>query len=96
MEYNDELSKALWNPDEPAPQGASDSNAGLGVFTASYEWRGGFGGYDERDYVVVANTESEALGFVLEAAPDTTAKHWRISRLDTKEPGATYLNGRSS
>lgn len=30
VEYNDELSRALWLPKEPAPQGASDSNALLG------------------------------------------------------------------
>lgn len=79
-----------------AADGRSDSTAVLGVFTASYAYHAGYGAYDEKEYVVVATTEAEALGFALESSPDTKAEHWTIERINTNTPGATYITGRCS
>lgn len=68
----------------------------LKVYTASYSATYGYGAFDDYEYVIVANTESEALGFALEAEPSSVAKYWNIAELNTSEPGATWIYERSS
>ena len=58
----------------------------LRVWTASYYVSYGYGAYDEHDAVVVANTEFEALGFLLERFSDTYAEHWTLEEVDTATP----------
>ncbi len=46
------------------------------------------GGFDDRDRVaiVVANTESEALGLVLEEYPTSRSVCWSVDLIDTSHP----------
>jgi hypothetical protein len=75
---------------------ASGLNEGLAIFHASYYWSGGYGAYDEANYVIVANSINEALGFALEAEPDTKANDWAIIEIDATKAGATHISERSS
>ncbi len=38
-----------------------------------------------------ANTQMEALGFCLQAYPDTKAKYWHLDEVDTLDPGVTPI-----
>ena len=68
----------------------------LNVFVASYYESGRYGYYYEAEYVICANTESEALGFALSAEPKTTAKHWSFLQINTATAGTTKVLTRSS
>jgi len=68
----------------------------LDTFKASYYWSGNYGAYEELEYVVIANSVSEALGFVLEAEPNTDAGNWSIDPIDTSLPHAVWISNRSS
>lgn len=62
------------------------------VFTAIYRWTGSYGAYDDRDYIVVANTANEALDFILAQADDTVAEYWTIEEVPTTEPITLYIS----
>jgi len=61
------------------------------VYTLSYSINWKFGGYESYEYIVIANTKSEALGLALEAKKDTKAKHWEITEIPTDVVAATYI-----
>lgn len=46
--------------------------------------------YDDRSTVVVAETESAALGWCLQYFPDTYAARWDLSEVDTKTAGVHF------
>ena len=79
-----------------ATAGVSDSTQLLATYLAHYYWHGNYGAYEEKYYVVTANTINEAMGLALEAEPDTKAAHWSITLLDVTKAGATYINERGS
>lgn len=66
------------------------------VFDATYAWQGGWGAYEYRDYVIIANTKEEALGLALEAELNTKAENWLINEINTSLPKAHYISGSSS
>ncbi len=68
----------------------------MNIYQASYFMQYGHGAYDEYEYVVVANTESEALGLALEAEHSTKGEGWSITELGSSIPTAHYMSSRSS
>ena len=66
------------------------------TFIGKYRWYGSYGAYASFDYIVVANTESEALGLLLETEPKTTADDWNLEEVDTTEAGTIFVNSSSS
>lgn len=66
------------------------------VWHAEYDWRGGWGAYEEKQCVVVAETKSAALGWVLMEHKDTDGADWTITEIKTSEAGVTYISSRSS
>jgi len=70
--------------------------ARLRVFRASYYWHGSYGAYEEKEYIVIANTKEEALGIVLEAEAKTNAKNWEVTEIDIDEAGTIHINERGS
>ena len=74
----------------------SVENDRLCVYHASYYSAGGYGSYQEAEYIICANTEAEALGFALEADPGTEARYWTISKIDTSRAGSTEILNRSN
>lgn len=50
------------------------------------------GSYTEKHYVVVAETEGVALGLLLEAEQETSAKDWEISPIERDTAGAHYVH----
>ena len=63
---------------------------------ANYDWSGGYGAYEEKRYVVVAETKEVALGLVLEAEPETTAPLWDITEISNEKAEAHYVSSRCS
>jgi hypothetical protein len=59
------------------------SNPSLNVYIANYYKSYGYGAFDELVTVVCANTETEALGLVLEENQNTVANGWTIELFDT-------------
>jgi hypothetical protein len=55
----------------------------LKVWSAVYNLSLGYGASEYGETVVVANTESEALGLCLIAAPKTNARGWVLCPVDT-------------
>lgn len=43
--------------------------------------------YDDYDETVVANSEEEALGFLLELFDQTLTKHWTLEEVDLTKTG---------
>ena len=56
------------------------------VFEAYYyeSWR--FGNYESHKVIVVASTEDEAFGLVLESFGDSKPKHWSLTEVDLTYP----------
>ncbi len=66
------------------------------VFKCSYDWHGGWGAYQEYEYIVVTSCASAALGLCLESEPETVASLWEIKEVDTSKEKAHYISSRSS
>ena len=64
------------------------------VYKASYYQSFNYGAYQEHERIVVANSENEALGLVLEDEQNTLAKHWDIEEIDITQAGVTYISDR--
>lgn len=67
----------------------------LKVFTASCNDRWGYGGFEEVDTIVTANTEEEALGLVLTAYPKLT-DNWVVEEVQTERLEVQLISHRSS
>lgn len=68
----------------------------MNIYHASYYMSYGYGAFDEYECLIVANTEAEALGFALEAEPNTKAAGWSITEIDISVAGSHYLSSRSN
>lgn len=68
----------------------------LKLFHASFSQTWSYGGYEYEDCIVCANTEEEALGLVLEHKPDSQARYWSITELDTTKVGVEEISSSSS
>ena len=55
----------------------------MNVYTCNYHWYGGRGAYEDIYTLVIAETESVALGLVLEKYTHTMAKDWTVLEIDT-------------
>jgi hypothetical protein len=53
-------------------------------------------GMDVDVYTVVANTENEALGFVLDSEETSRAVDWEIKEIDTITIGASHICSHTS
>lgn len=57
------------------------------TFSAYFSGQDAYG-----DYIIVANTESEALGLALEAQPTSNACNWSLELIDQTKPSVTLIN----
>ena len=64
----------------------------LSVFAAEYS-RTCWGETSTRGCIVVANTEAEALGLLMESETDTNAEYWTLTRIDQRTPASHYITG---
>lgn len=67
----------------------------MNTYRASYRETWAYGGYEDKEYIVIANTEQEALGLVLEEEPKSNTKDWEIILIDNTKPSVllTYERG---
>lgn len=68
----------------------------MNTYHCSYSWTGGWGAFQEYDAIVIAETESVALGLLLEAYSDTSACDWSIEKVDTNHNTVVHVNSRCS
>ncbi len=68
----------------------------LKAWHASYSWRGGWGAFQEYEAVVIAETQSAALGWVLMTYPDTRGENWTFAPIGLDEAGVTMISQASS
>lgn len=64
----------------------------MNVYLAYFSQTGAWGYYKHIQCVVVANTESEALGVCLQEHTDTHASGWSFELLNTNALSITTLN----
>ena len=65
------------------------------VYAASYYRSFNYGAYDEYEYVIIASSESEALGYALQYEAKTEADFWSFEEVDVQHCGAHYISSRS-
>ena len=55
------------------------------VFHVSYHWSGGWGAYQEYEFIVVAETADKAIGMVVQSNPNTVASKdcWYATEIPT-------------
>lgn len=63
---------------------------------AEYDYHGGYGAFDEKQYAVVAETKEVALGLVLMVEPTTKASEWEITEIDSTKACAHFISSRCS
>lgn len=68
----------------------------ISVYKAEYHRQFGRGAREEHHYVIIANTESEALGVALSQVEGSRVRDWEINEVDTSVVHADYITGRSS
>jgi len=68
----------------------------LKFFLANYYRSYGFGGYDNIYCTVVANTESEALGLLIEQYVKTDAKYWCVWEPDCSKISVDEISNNSN
>ncbi len=68
----------------------------MNVYRGSYSETWNYGGFQDYEVIVVANTESEALGMVLEEISDSRSDNWYIDQIDTSTPRVMQTSERSS
>lgn len=56
----------------------------------------GYGAYDDIMCITTANTESEALGLVLQYYPETQATYWGIGETDCSTIGVEHISNNSN
>jgi hypothetical protein len=65
------------------------------IFDASMRWYK-CGTFDDRNFLAIANTESEALGMILEGNTDTKAEDWTLTEIDYTTTGIHYISSHSN
>lgn len=68
----------------------------LKVFIGSYWETWNYGGWAEEVCTVVANTENEALGLLLEEYPNLKTSCWYVTEVDLGEVGINNLHSGGS
>lgn len=66
------------------------------IFHADFKEKWSRGGYETADYIITANSESEALGLALEARCDSLAHHWTISEIDASKVSIECISSYSN
>ena len=64
------------------------------VFKADYDWRGGHGAFETKQYVIIAETKATALGLILEEEDTTYSDQWTIEEINTSYAGTHYVSSR--
>lgn len=67
----------------------------MNVYNCYYYKAYGYGAYEEYDAIIVANSESEALGFALTEFPTTIGAQWQVEKIDTASPGVKNATDRN-
>lgn len=68
----------------------------LRTFIARYRWHGRFQTWENRNAVVIAETESAAMGDVLMTYPDTQGANWEFELIDTTREAVYDVDSSSS
>ncbi len=68
----------------------------LSAWHASYSWHGSWGAFQDYEAVVIAETQSAALGWVLMEYPDTRGEDWTFTPIALDSAGVTQISSRSS
>jgi len=66
------------------------------TWKAIYDWSGSWGAFEEKYYIIIAETKEVALGLALEAEPETAACNWTIELINNERAEAHYMTGRCS
>lgn len=64
----------------------------LKTFIGSFYRSGRCNTYESIECIIVAETESVALGLALESYPDTSSAHWSFEELDPTTTGCTEVS----
>jgi len=67
----------------------------MNLYHAEYYKSYGYGAFEEYNYIIVANTEGEALGLALQEQDNTTVESWCITEIDSHNVNATLIHERS-
>ena len=67
----------------------------MNTYQASYRETWNYGGFQDNEYIVIANTEAEALGLALESESGSKKENWEITEIDTTRAHATETYDRS-
>lgn len=62
----------------------------------TYDWRGGWGAYEEIECVVIAEIKDKALGMALMEYPETNAQDWSATEIPLDKMGVHHISSRSS
>ena len=66
------------------------------VWHCSYNWRGGWGAYQEYECIVIAEIKDKALGMALMQYPDTIPADWSAEEIPTDKELVYQVSERCS
>ncbi len=69
---------------------------GYKVFYCSYRWSGRMGAYEEKEVIVIAETEGVALSLVVHEYADTVATDWTATEIPTDKQLVHHVSERSN
>jgi len=62
------------------------------VFNASYDDHWSYGGYENKEFVIVATTESVALGLTLHEVPKSEKANWTLTEIPLDNEGVHFIS----
>ena len=73
-------------------------NTNMNIFHVSYRWSGGWGAYQEYEFIVVAETADKAIGMALQNNPRTEASKdcWSATEIPTNTELVYQVSSASS
>lgn len=69
---------------------------GYKIWRCCYRWSGGRGGFQDYDCVVIAETESKAIGMALMEYSDTKPDCWKAYEIESTFESVTPISESSS
>ena len=74
----------------------NNNEASYKVWSCHYDYRGGWGAFQEYRCIVVAEIESKALGMALMEFPDTCPEDWSAYEIDITKENVHFISSASS
>jgi len=66
------------------------------VFNASYSSQLKYGGYENKEFVIVATSESVALGLALHELPKSEKEDWSLTEIPLDDEGVHFVSSCAS